>query len=195
MAETYEEYEETHHVTRKSVTTFKIEEVSNRKLTFGLHPSRNASRCTVSLRRRIPPAWMCFNAATAAYLPLPPRLLQKSRSALRLRTLQPLPIHCVVFIFKRARVSLPHSVFYFIFLFGFIRDPPPLPSFLLTFIFPTKTTVGYFSRLCARRVVPWGLSVPVCIFLLSLCTFSSAFLRRFGVAPGGRICRADRVSH
>lgn len=26
MAETYEEYEETHHVTRKSVTTFKIEE-------------------------------------------------------------------------------------------------------------------------------------------------------------------------
>ncbi|XP_041783666.1 tropomodulin isoform X7 [Anopheles merus] len=29
MAETYEEYEETHHVTRKSVTTFKIEESKN----------------------------------------------------------------------------------------------------------------------------------------------------------------------
>ncbi|XP_061508451.1 tropomodulin isoform X2 [Anopheles gambiae] len=33
MAETYEEYEETHHVTRKSVTTFKIEETSSSTTT------------------------------------------------------------------------------------------------------------------------------------------------------------------
>lgn len=32
MADTYDEYEETHTVTRKSVTTFKIEEVSTKSL-------------------------------------------------------------------------------------------------------------------------------------------------------------------
>lgn len=150
---------------------------------------------TVSLRRRTPPAWMCFNAA--AYLPLPPRLLQKSRTALRLRTLQPLPIHCVVFIFKRARVSLPRSVFYFIFLFDFIRDPSPLPSFLLTFIFPTKNN-GWLFHSGVRetyRSLGFKCASLYIFFLLSLCAFSSALLRRFAVAPGGRVCRADHVSH